>query len=270
MLGFCSFSALDRSLADAARLAAEAGLDGLEVTAHPPHLDPAAGLDAARAAGRAVRAAGIPVIAYGSYLGRYGQVTTADALRAANIAAALETPLLRVWAEPIPDDNADSAPAVALLRTACDAAAGDGITVVIERHLGSFADTPERIVRLLDAIDRANVALNYQVLDFLPMDQAAAQPNDAERLLPLAAYCHLKNYQPNPDPLGPMFPGGSLAGGALDYRAILTAAARAEYRGPMTIEFLAADDRSTEDKLAADAAFVRGILAALADASAAE
>lgn len=271
MLCFCSFSALDRSLADAARLAVEAGLQGLEVTAHAPHLDPSAGLEAARAAGRAVRAAGIPVIAYGSYLGRYGQVTIGDAQRAAAITAALETPLLRVWAEPLPDGNADSAPTVALLRAACDAAAGDGITVVIERHRGSFADTPERIVRLLDAVDRANVALNYQVLDFLPMDQAAAQADDAERLLPLAAYFHLKNYQPNADPHGAMLPGGSLAGGALDYRAILTAAARADYRGPMTIEFLSADDRPTEEKLAADVAFVRGVLAAVGgDAPAAE
>ena len=263
MLCFCSFSALDRSLGEAAALAAAAGLDGLEVTAHAPHLEPTSGIDAARAAGRAVRAAGIPVVAYGSYLGRYGQVSTADAVRAATIAAALETPLLRVWAEPIPDGSSDPGPSVALLRAACDAAAGDGITVVIERHLGSFADTPERIVRLLDAIDRANVALNYQVLDFLPMDQAAAQADDAERLLPLAAYFHLKNYQPNPDIHGPMFPGGSLAGGALDYRAILAAAARAEYRGPMTIEFLSADDRPTEEKLAADVAFVRGVLAEL-------
>lgn len=263
MLCFCSYSALDRSLADAAELAARVGLDGLEVTAHPPHLDPAAGVAAARVAGRTVRAAGIPVIAYGSYLGRFGQVTAADAERAAAVAAALETRLLRVWAEPIPDGNSDPGPAVALLRTACDAAAGDGITVVIERHMGSFADSPERIVRLLDAIDRPNVALNYQVLDFLPMDQIAAQPGDAERLVPLACYFHLKNYQANPEPEGPMFPGGGLKTGVLDYRAILGAAVRAGYEGPLTIEFLAADERPVEEKLAADAAFIRGILSEL-------
>jgi hypothetical protein len=54
VLCFCSYSALDRSLADAAELTARR-LDGLEVTAHPPHLDPADGIGAARAAGRAVR-----------------------------------------------------------------------------------------------------------------------------------------------------------------------------------------------------------------------
>jgi len=263
-LAFCSISALDRSLADAAAAAATAGLRALEVTAHPPHLDPMAGVEAARAAARNVRAAGVEIVAYGSYLGRFGQIERAHAEREAALAAALETRLLRVWAEPIPDGSSDLSPVLDLLRCACDAAAADGITVVVERHLGSFADTPEQIDRLLDAIDRPNVALNYQVLDFLPCDAAAAQPADAARLASRARYCHLKNYQRNPQDGGPLLPGGSLAEGVLDYRAILAALIDAGYRGPLTIEFLAADPRPVEEKLAADAHFVRAVLAELA------
>ncbi|MBI3784684.1 MAG: sugar phosphate isomerase/epimerase [Deltaproteobacteria bacterium] len=259
-LAFCSISAVDRSIEAAAALAAQCGLDGLEVTAHAPHLDPEAGPSAAHDIGRAVRAAGVDVVAYGSYLGRFGQITTAHAEREAAIAAALETRLLRVWAEPIEDGSGDVAPTVELMRAACDAAAAAGITVVIERHLGSFADTPERIERLLQAIDRPNVALNYQVLDFLPASEIADQPSDAARLVKHARYFHLKNYQPNP--MGEqVIPGGSLADGVLDYRAILGAALRAGYDGPLTIEFLAADERSVEEKLAADVAFVRQVLA---------
>jgi len=270
ILAFCSISALDRSLADAARIAAGAGLDGLEVTAHKPHLDPEDGLDAARAAGRAVRAAGVGVTAYGSYLGRFGQIERAHAQREAAIAEALETPLLRVWAEPIAEGSTDIAPVIDLMRVACDAALGAGITVVIERHLGSFADTPDRIAQLLRAIDRPNVALNYQVLDFLPHSEIDAQPADAARLVECARYFHLKNYQPNPAGEGPVFPGGSLSGGVLDYRAILHAALAAGYTGPFTIEFLAADPRPVEAKLAEDVAFVRNVLQeAVGDAHAA-
>ena len=262
-LAFCSISALDRPVAEAAALAAHVGLDGLEVTAHRPHLDPAEGTDAARAVGRAVRAAGVDVVAYGSYLGRFGQVTLEHATREAAIAAALETTLLRVWAEPLEEGPSDPAPCVALMQAACDAARPDGITVVIERHLGSFADTPERVERLLDMIDRPNVALNYQVLDFLPPTAAADQPGDATRLVPCARYFHLKNYQPNADAGAPLLPGGSLADGVLDYRAILRAALAAGYRGPLTIEFLVADERPVEDKLVADVAFVRDVLSDL-------
>ncbi len=259
-LGFCSISALDRSLQEAAEVAAECGLWGLEITAHAPHLNPQDGVEAAKECGRVVRAAGVEVIAYGSYLGRFGQVTPSDALREAAIAAALGTRLVRVWAEPVEEGSTDVAPTIELMRTIADAAAGDGITVVIERHLGSFAETPEQIDTLLHRIDRANVALNYQVLDFLPMTAAAQQPSDASRLIGKAAYFHLKNYQANPDGEGPLYPGGSLESGFLDYRAILKAAVAAGYDGPMTIEFLAADERSVSDKLDADVRFVRAVL----------
>jgi sugar phosphate isomerase/epimerase len=261
-LCFCSISALDRPVAEAAAVAARLGLDGLEVTAHRPHLDPEAGPAAAREVARAVRAEGVDVVAYGSYLGRHGQTTRRHAEREAAIAAALETRVVRVWAEPLSEGQTDPAPTVDLMRAICDAVRADGITVVVERHLGSFADTPERIEALLAAIDRPNVALNYQVLDFLPPAEAPHQPADAARLVRHARYLHLKNYQPNPDGVGSLLPGASLEGGVLDYRAILPAAIAAGYRGPLTIEFLAADTRPLEERLAADVAFVRGVLAA--------
>jgi sugar phosphate isomerase/epimerase len=190
-----------------------------------------------------------------------GRTTVAHSRQDAAIAVALETQLLRVWAEPLPEGSSELAPVVELMRAACDAAAPAGITVVIERHFGSFADTPERIERFLHAVERPNVALNYQVLDFLPPAEAGHQAQDAARLVKHARYFHLKNYQLNTEDGGPLFPGGSLAGGVLDYRAILRSAVAAGYDGPMTIEFLAADSRPIEEKLAADVAFVREVLA---------
>src|SRR5690606_11248007 len=130
-LGFCSISALDRPLAAAAALAAAAGLDGLEVTARPPHLDPGAPDDALRGAGDAVRAAGAAVVAYGSYLGqaphgggRPPELGPAAGARAARVAALLGAPLLRVWADCVPGaPDAGFAEVVATLQATCDAAA---------------------------------------------------------------------------------------------------------------------------------------------------
>lgn len=261
LLAFCSISALDRPVAAAAALARRAGCEGLEVTARAPHLDPEAGPAAAREAGRAIRGEGVSVVAYGSYLGRFGQTSPEIARREVALASALGAPLLRVWAEPVEGPEGGFETVVSLLREAADAAAGEGITVVVERHVGSHADTPPRIQHLLGAIARPNVALNYQVLDFLPPDEAALQPADAQRLVPLARYFHLKNYRSNPEPGGRLLPGASLADGALDYRAILPAALAAGYAGPLTIEFLAMDPRPVEEKLAADVAFVRSVLA---------
>jgi sugar phosphate isomerase/epimerase len=268
-LAFCSISALDRSLEAAAALAAAQGLRGLEVTARPPHLDPFAPRATLEEAGRTVRGAGLEVTAYGSYLGRRDALGDAAhgkqaGAREARVAAALGTPLLRVWADCVAGDpDQGLARVVETLRAACDAAAAEGVDVVVERHVGSFADTPERIERLLGAVSRANLALNYQVLDLLPQRLAGEQPDDARRLAPLARYFHLKNVRPAADGAGPMPPGGSLEGGVLDYRAILRAAFAAGYAGPLTIEFLSFEPKPVEEKLAADVAFLRRVLAEL-------
>ncbi len=260
-LAFCSISALDRPLRGAAELAAAQGLDGLEITARPPHLDPDAAPETIRDAGREVRKAGVAVVAYGSYLGRPDRHGAEVARREARAAAALGAPLLRVWADCVPGDpDQGLTRVVETLRAACDAAAPEGVGVVVERHVGSFADTPERIDGLLAAVERPNLALNYQVLDLLPQRLAAEQPDDARRLVPLARYFHLKNSRPAADGSGPMPPGGSLEGGVLDYRAILAAAFAAGYAGPLTIEFLSFEPKPLEEKLAADVAFVRRTL----------
>jgi sugar phosphate isomerase/epimerase len=60
-----------------------------------------------------------------------------------------------------------------------------------------------------------------------------------------------------------MPPGASLAAGVLDYRAILAAAFAAGYAGPLTIEFLSFEPKPVEEKLAADVAWLREVLAEL-------
>ncbi len=262
-LGFCTLCALDRPLAAVAESAAAAGFDGLEVTGRTPHLDPEASLEQVREAARQVRSAGLSVVAYGSYLGKDGPRDPAHAEREVARSEALGAPLLRVWAEAPPGDEG-LVEIAGLLAAACDAARGAGITVVVERHVGGWADTPERIDRLFDAVDRPNFALNYQVLDFLPPNDVPAQPDDARRLAPRARYLHLKNYRPNPEPGGGLLLGGSLEEGVLDYRALLGAVLAAGYRGPMSVEFVAFDARPLEEKLAADCAWLRGLLGELA------
>lgn len=262
-LGFCSISALDRSLADAARLAAEAGADGMEITERPPHLAPGASVEDAAEAGRVVRAAGLEVIAFGSYLGKESAPTREAAHRAVESAAAMGAPLLRVWAEPT-DRVDDRDRVVSVLAEACDVAAPHDIDVVVERHVGSYADTAQRVEALLRDVDRPNFALNYQVLDFLPSEALPDQPADAERLVGHARYFHLKNYRPG-QAGGPLLPGGDLEGGEVDYRALLAAAIGAGYAGPFTLEFVAWDARPLEEKVAADLRHARGLIEELGE-----
>lgn len=259
-VALCSICLMDRSLADATALAARCGADGIELTARAPHLDAAADLDEVRHAGERVRASGLEVTAYGSYLSYTGPGYEADVAREVARAAALGTRLLRVWAGH-PDGAAGARDdVVSMLRAASEAAATHGIEVVIERHGGTLADRAERAEALLDAVDRANVRLNYQVLDGLPAAEAAAQPDDARRLAPRSSYFHVKNYRANPVPGGPLLLGGDLETGVLDYLPIFSAAVEAGYRGPYGIEFVAFDARPVEGKVAAGIAWLRRAL----------
>jgi sugar phosphate isomerase/epimerase len=263
-VALCSICAMDRSLAEATALAARCGADGIELTGRAPHLDAEASRDEVRAAGERVRASGLEVTAYGSYLSYRGPGYEADVAREVERAAVLGTKLLRVWASH-PDGASDAVldDVVALLRVAGDAAAAEGIAVVIERHGGTLADTADRSEALLDAVDRENVLLNYQPLDELRPDEVSAQPLDARRLIPRSGYFHVKNYRPNPEERGPLLLGGDLESGQLDYRVILAAAIEAGYRGPYGIEFVAFDARPLEEKVTAGVAWLRRTLVEL-------
>ena len=261
-VALCSICAMDRSLADAAALAARCGADGFEVTARAPHLEASAGPDEVRTAGERIRASGLEVTAYGSYLSYTGPAYEAEAAREVERAATLGTRLLRVWAghpKGALDDIRHEV--VAMLRAVGDAAAGEGIRVVVERHGGTLADSADRSEALLDAVDHENVVLNYQPLDGLPPGEAADQPADARRLIPRSHYFHVKNYRPNRTKSAPLLLGGDLETGVLDYHAILRAAVEAGYRGPYAIEFVAFDDRPLEAKVAAGIEWLRRTLA---------
>lgn len=265
-LAFCSISAMDRDLLAAARAAAAAGCDALEVTARLPHLDPDASLATAREAAARVRDAGLEVVAYGSYLGRGGRLDLAQGAHDVAVAEALGGRLLRVWAEaPGVEGGAPFEACVRLLQETAARAADAGVILVVERHVASWADTPDRVERLLDAVDRANVALNWQPSDRVLPDEIALQSADATRLAPRARYVHLKSYQRHPgDASAPCLPGGSIRDGVLDWCGILRAVFAAGYSGPLTIEFLSWASRPLEEKLADDVAFVRDVLAGLA------
>lgn len=242
---------LDRPLGEVAATAAALGLDGVEVTARPPHLDMTKEHSSAMADVRSiVEDAGSRVIALGSYLGTRERTAfgyaTVDAVSAGEMGASF----LRVWAHG----------GEGLIRYACSRVEVPGLRIVVERHINTLADTPQRCREFIAAVDHPLCSLNYQVLDNLPLGAADVQADEARELAPITGYVHLKNYLPPKEPGGPMRPWAPLASGVLDYRAILGALLDAGYTGPLAFEFLSSDPRPAEERLAEDVAFVRSVL----------
>lgn len=254
-LGVCTMTALDRPLADAARAAAEAGAEGVEITARPPHWPPHATPRDAEAARRAVADAGLAVLAFGSYLGKEAPPAAGEIERTVEATLALGAPVLRVWAEPAAGGG-EAGGVAALLRRVAEAAAAGGLRVAVERHVGSLADDADRVQRLLDAVDHPALGLAWQPLDGLPREAATAQPDDAARLAPRACHVHLKNYRVDAAS-GRLHLGASLAEGALDWRRILAALRAAGYEDALCLEFTRFDAAPLALRLAEDLAFAR-------------
>lgn len=260
-IGFCTISALDRPLEAALRVARESLADGVEVSARPPHVEDTTDLSAFRDTRAAARDHGLEILAYGSYLSCPGSDDLSSVRRDVERAAALGAPRLRVWAAH-PGGSADEnlGDVVAFLQS-CARVAGDaGQEVVVERHAGSFADSAQRTLRLLEAVDRPNCSLNYQVLDGLSVERAGHVVEDALALVPWATYVHVKNYVAPSAEVGVLELGGDLRDGAIDYRALVAAIVEADYAGPYTIEFVAADARPLEEKLTRDVAYLRALV----------
>lgn len=262
-LGLATIVGLCHPLEEVLDVAAALGLDGIEITGRSPHLRPGASARTVAEVRHAAQARDLEVLAFGSYVGFRGAFERSDADTAVAIARDLGATRLRVWAESPSgrlDDRGFSA-AVSLLKHCCDEAAVHRVEVVVERHRQSFADSAPNVERLLHAVGRKNLSLNYQPLDHLPADAAATVPADARRLAPLASYAHLKNYEVRNSQSRTLELGSSLAAGALDYRAILKASVDAGFEGPLVLEFTS-DEESTpfEHRVRRDIDFLRELL----------
>ena len=145
-------------------LAKEAGLDGIEWGGdiHVPMGD----LSAARIAGEKTSAAGLSVLSYGSYftLGADGHGTEYFQT-VLETAAVLGAPVVRIWARKTP--SAECAEDlfltdVSALKEYAAMARDHGIRIGIEFHNGTYNDTAESSLRLLNAVGAPNLRTYWQ------------------------------------------------------------------------------------------------------------
>jgi sugar phosphate isomerase/epimerase len=109
-------------------------------------------------------------------------------------------------------------------------AAGRGVTVAIEPHVGAALDRPERVLWLLRTIDSPHLRLNLDFSHFeavgLPMEQTVAA------LAPHSVHTHVKDVRGRAPDHEFLIPGE----GGFDYPAFLRALQHAGYDGSVTVE----------------------------------
>ena len=241
-VGVCCVAFKSKSLPEIVSLAADAGAEGIEIWAQPPHIKYP--IDRSRCAEIRDLAEdkGVPVIAVGSYL-RPGAKTVLDGalLTVQNQLELVEVfgvPIIRIWAGGTDYGDAsrlEYESAISGIQEFADAAA-EGLTIVLERHSGTLTsgwDSPEEV---LSSIDRPNVSLNYQTVFPAAVSELKTKAvEDYRRLITLSSHAHVQNYRQSADgTLSRCF----LDEGLVDYTSLGNAAAASGYRGAFMVEFL--------------------------------
>jgi sugar phosphate isomerase/epimerase len=191
--GLCSVTLRALAAGEVIRVAAAAGLDGIEWGAdiHVPPGD----LATAASVRAATTAAGLRVASYGSYF-RAGRDSAGAFGAVLDSARALGAPRIRIWAGATASADAtpsERAAVAAGARDAVDRAAAAGLDVAFEFHRGTLADEADSALALLDAVDRPAAAMYWQPPEDLPDAPALA---GLERLLGRLTAVHVFSWWP--------------------------------------------------------------------------
>lgn len=143
-------------------LVKQAGLDSIEWGGdiHIPHGD----IARAREVGKITADAGLKVACYGSYY-RLGQDENTPFDEILETALACGAPLIRVWAgskKSIDADESCRESVIADARRICDAAQSAGISITVEHHCDTLADTVASSLRLMKEVDHSAIRINWQ------------------------------------------------------------------------------------------------------------
>lgn len=168
-------------------LAREAGLDAIE-WGGDVHV-PAGQIETARHVGRLTREAGLQAISYGSYY--VAGSPKMPFSRVLETGVALGVKNIRIWAGvggSKETDEAERRRVIDDIRAAGAAAAQAGVTVSLERHGGTLADTPRAVVRLFQELDAPGIFAYWQPAVDLSHEEALGE---LRALLPWLSSVHV-------------------------------------------------------------------------------
>ncbi len=256
----CTISYRERLLDVALEGASRLGFTAVELWGREPHVPEE--YDESRL--RGIRAMAeelelsLPVLGSYLYFGktvhREDLITLVDTLHTAH---GLHTPIVRVWASDVGSANANEevwANTIAEAREACDRAAKMNVVFAAEMHDDTLADTGASARRLVEAVDRPNFRLNYQVASRPGVEDPLAR---LELVLPYVVHVHCQNFVGlNSDPGYKRVP---LDAGYADYRALAARLQEAGYAGHLAVEFAAEEGNGKEASLQHDLQFLSSL-----------
>ncbi|NCO39167.1 MAG: hypothetical protein AUJ96_07950 [Armatimonadetes bacterium CG2_30_66_41] len=248
-VGLCTIAFQEKPLSEVLEVATKCGFEAVEVWCKPPHgpggFDPAYWVGIAEEI--AAHLLGPPVI--GSYLRGTEKDFDAQAARILQIADALDSRLIRVWAGSKGSKDATDADWDAVVAAYAQlAATAADYRFCFERHAGTLTDDWQCARKLLDRLPQPNIGLNYQFLRGETTEVVCGSLTEVtDRLFNV----HVQNGRKLPDG---SWKAADAESGDLDYRVIVATLKEISFAGHLETEFIRdgiGDPKSPAAKLAA-------------------
>ena len=262
-IALCTIAFRERLLADALDMAAQLGFPGVELWGREPHVSENYDYNRVRLVKKMCEERGLEIAALGSYV-RFGATRknsdAAPLVDTLQTARTLRTPIVRVWASDVPSEQADEKlwkRVVSEAREAAERSRGLGITLAVEMHDDTLADTADSARRLVEEVDCDNFRLNFQPSAW-ERDEDVMQR--LEKVLPYVVHCHAQNFSKLATGEFDGFKRASLRDGLIDYRAIVDTLVEAGYCGWISVEFSPVEGDGKLGALADDLAFLKEVL----------
>jgi len=258
----CTIAYCKNLLEHALSAARELGFDGVEIWGREPHVPEKFDENRMRAIVKLIEASGVTPHVFGSYL-RFGatrndgDVELSDVL---HLAHWLKTPIVRVWASDVPSAKATDEiweRAVNEAREASIRADKLGMTLVVEMHGGTLADTSAGALRLIEEVGMPNLRLNFQIASH---NDGQTPEERLQAVLPWVSHVHAQNIAYLPSAENEKLKRSPLSAGVASYPRLLGILKDACYQGHIAVEFAYDEGAGKAASLASDLQFLRALL----------
>jgi 3-dehydroshikimate dehydratase len=259
----CTISHRERLLEYVLGVAKELGFEGVELWGREPHISEKFDENRVQAARRMIEERGLYLCCLGSYV-VFGPVRTrAEELAELDdtlyTARCLHAPVVRVWASDVGSERATKKQwdhTVGQIQEACDRAGRLNLVLAAEMHDDTLADSSAAALRLVEAVNRANFKLNYEVSH---RREAEDPVERLDRVLPHVVHVHLRNFCTYGGENGERPRWAPISEGLVDYAPILDRLMESDYRGCYALEFACREGNGKLESLAADLAYLKSL-----------
>jgi 3-dehydroshikimate dehydratase len=259
----CTISHRERLLEYVLDLARDLGFEAVEIWGREPHINEKFDENRTQAACRMLEERHLNIAALGSYV-VFGPVRTrpeelVELEDVLHTARCLHSPLVRVWASDVGSAEASKTGwdrTVGEIRDACDRAQRLGIILAAEMHDDTLADTGESAARLLEAVDRDNFRMNFQVSDRVRTETPLQRLN---AVLPRVVHLHIQNYCQLTNGEGERVRRAAISEGLVDWGPLLERLVEKKYPGYYALEFAAREGEGKRESLAQDLSYLKSL-----------